>query len=102
MVVAGGRATSRTRSIDPTNTSHVFAGWNDYCLTDLGAGWQGFAFSVDGGESWTDSIVPGYPQDTSAEGMASPLFGSHTDAGDPIAAFDNAGNLFVAGSVSTG
>ena len=62
-----------------------------------GAGWQGFAFSVDGGESWTDSIVPGYPQDTSAEGMASPLFGTHTDAGDPIAAFDNAGNLFVGG-----
>ena len=29
--------------------------------------------------------------------MASPLFGSHTDAGDPIAAFDNAGNLFVGG-----
>jgi hypothetical protein len=83
--------------IDPTDPSHVFAGWNDYCLTDLGAGWQGFAYSLDGGESWTDSIVPGYPQDTSAEGMASPLFGTHTDAGDPIAAFDNDGNLFVGG-----
>jgi hypothetical protein len=83
--------------IDPTDPSHVFAGWNDYCLTDLGAGWQGFAFSLDGGETWTDSIVPGYPQDTSAEGMASPLFRTHTDAGDPIAAFDNDGNLFVGG-----
>lgn len=83
--------------IDPTEPSHVFAGWNDYCLTDLAAGWQGFAFSLDGGESWTNSIVPGYPQDTSAEGMASPLFGTHTDAGDPIAAFDLAGNLFVGG-----
>ena len=41
--------------------------------------------------------MPGYPQDTSAEGMASPLFGTHTDAGDPIAAFDNDGNLFVGG-----
>jgi hypothetical protein len=83
--------------VDPTNPDHVFAGWNDYCLTDLGAGWQGFAFSTDGGESWTDSIVPGYPQDTSAEGQKSPLFGNHTDAGDPIAAFDNDGNLFVGG-----
>jgi hypothetical protein len=83
--------------IDPTEPTHVFAGWNDYCLTDLAAGWQGFAFSLDGGESWTNSIVPGYPQDTSAEGMASPLFGTHTDAGDPIAAFDNDGNLFVGG-----
>jgi hypothetical protein len=83
--------------VDPTNPDHVFAGWNDYCLTDLGAGWQGFAYSLDGGETWTDSIVPGYPQDTSPEGMASPLFRSHTDAGDPIAAFDNDGNLFVGG-----
>ncbi len=83
--------------VDPTNPDLVVAGWNDYCLTDLGAGWQGFAYSLDAGETWTDSIVPGYPQDTSAEGMASPLFGTHTDAGDPIAAFDNAGNLFVGG-----
>ena len=29
--------------------------------------------------------------------MASPLFGTHTDAGDPIAAFDSDGNLFVGG-----
>jgi hypothetical protein len=83
--------------IDPTNTNHVYAGFNDYCLTDLGAGWQGFAFSLDGGENWTNSIVPGYPQDTSPEGMASPLFGTHTDAGDPIAAFDKDGRLFVGG-----
>jgi len=83
--------------IDPTDPDHVFAGWNDYCLTDLAAGWQGFAYSLDGGETWTDSIVPGYPQDTSPEGTASPLFGTHTDAGDPIAAFDSDGNLFVGG-----
>jgi hypothetical protein len=83
--------------IDPTEPTHVFAGWNDYCQTDLGAGWQGFAYSLDSGETWTNSTVPGYPADTSAEGMASPLFGKHTDAGDPIAAFDNDGNLFVGG-----
>ena len=83
--------------IDPTNPNHVYAGWNDYCLSDLGAGWQGFAYSLDAGATWTDSIVPGYPQDTSSEGMASPLFGTHTDAGDPIAAFDQDGNLFVGG-----
>jgi hypothetical protein len=83
--------------IDPTDPDVIVAGWNDYCLTDLGAGWQGFAYSTDRGETWTDSIVPGYPQDTSPEGMESPLFGNHTDAGDPIAAFDNEGNLFVGG-----
>ncbi len=83
--------------VDPTNPLHVYAGWNDYCLSDLGAGWQGFAYSLDGGANWTNSIVPGYPQDTSAEGQASPLYGDHSDAGDPIAAFDNEGNLFVGG-----
>jgi len=83
--------------VDPTNPDLVVAGWNDYCQTDLGAGWQGLAYSTDRGLSWTDSVVPGYPADTSAEGMASPLFGTHTDAGDPLVAFDNAGRLFVGG-----
>jgi hypothetical protein len=83
--------------IDPTNPLVVIAGWNDYSMSDLGAGWQGFGFSTDGGETWTDSFVPGYPADTSAEGKASPLFGSHTEAGDPIAAFDRTGRLYVGG-----
>jgi len=83
--------------IDPTDPDTIVAGWNDYCQTDLGAGWQGFGYSRDGGETWVNSFVPGYPADTSTEGMASPLFGTHTEAGDPIAAFDKAGNLFVGG-----
>jgi hypothetical protein len=83
--------------IDPTDTDTIIAGWNDYCLTDLGAGWQGFAFSRNGGETWTNSFVPGYPQDTSTEGMQSPLFGRNTEAGDPIAAFNLQGRLYVGG-----
>ena len=82
---------------DPTDPDTIVAGWNDYSMTDLGAGWQGFGYSRDGGETWVRSFVPGYPADTSAEGMASPLYGNHTEAGDPIAAFDNAGNLYVGG-----
>ena len=84
-------------AIDPTNPDLVVAGWNDYCMTDLAAGWQGLGYSTDRARTWTDSVVPGYPADTSAEGMASPLFGTHTDAGDPLVAFDNAGRLFVGG-----
>ena len=45
--------------IDPANPDLVLTGWNDYC-----SGWQGLGFSTDGGESWTDSLVPGYPADT--------------------------------------
>jgi hypothetical protein len=83
--------------VDPTDSDVIIAGWNDYCLTDLAAGWQGFGFSTNGGETWTNSFVPGYPQDTSTEGQESPLFGRNTEAGDPIAAFDSDGNLFVGG-----
>ena len=85
-----------TVAIDPTNPEVVVAGWNDYCMTDLAAGWMGLGFSTDGGRSWLNSTLPGYPLDTSAEGMASPLRG-RTDSGDPLVAFDNDGRLFVGG-----
>ena len=38
----------------------MIAGWNDYC-----SDWMGLGFSTDGGNTWTDSLVPGYPADTS-------------------------------------
>lgn len=86
-----------TVAIDPTNPNLVMAAWNDYCDTDLGGGWMGIAYSRDRGESWTPSKIPGYPTDTSAEGMASPLHGRQAEAGDPLLAFDNDGNLFAGG-----
>ena len=85
-----------TVAIDPTNADIVVAGWNDYCMTDLGAGWMGLGFSVDGGRTWVNSTLPGYPLDDSAEGSVSPLKG-RTDAGDPLVAFDNDGRLFAGG-----
>ncbi len=85
-----------TVAIDPTNPNVVVAGWNDYCMTDLAAGWMGLGFSTDGGQTWMDSTLPGYPLDDSAEGAASPLKG-RTDSGDPLVAFDNDGRLFVGG-----
>jgi hypothetical protein len=84
-------------AIDPTNPSLVFASWNDYCDADLGGGWQGLAFSSDRGETWTPSKIPGYPSDTSVEGMASPLHGRQAEAGDPLLAFDGDGRLFAGG-----
>jgi hypothetical protein len=84
-------------AIDPTDPDLVFASWNDYCDSDLGGGWQGLAFSSDRGETWTPSKIPGYPSDTSAEGVASPLHGRQAEAGDPLLAFDNDGNLFAGG-----
>lgn len=85
-----------TVAIDPTNPDVIVAGWNDYCMTDLAAGWMGLGFSTDGGRTWLNSTLPGYPLDNSSEGMASPLKG-RTDSGDPLVAFDNDGRLFVGG-----
>jgi hypothetical protein len=86
-----------TVAVDPTNPDLVVAGWNDYCDTDLGGGWMGIAFSGDRGETWTPSKIPGYASDTSAEGMASPLFGRQAEAGDPLLAFGGDGTLFAGG-----
>jgi hypothetical protein len=85
-----------TLAIDPTDPDVVVAGWNDYCMTDLAAGWMGLGFSTDGGQTWANSTLPGYPLDDSSEGARSPLKG-RTDSGDPLAAFDSDGRLFVGG-----
>lgn len=81
--------------VSPTNPNLVIAGWNDYC-----SGWMGLGFSIDGGETWTDSLVPGYVGDTSTEGMASPEFGRTNAASDPVGAFNADGTMFYFGSLS--
>lgn len=81
--------------VSPTNPNLVIAGWNDYC-----SGWMGLGFSLDGGETWTNSLVPGYPQDTSAEGKQSPEYIRTNAASDPVAAFDRTGEHFYFGAIS--
>jgi hypothetical protein len=79
---------------------------NDYRMvphtTDV---WLGFHLSFDGGTTWFgpppfpngyNTFVPGFPTDTSPEGVASPLKGLDA-SGDPVVRFDADGNLFVVG-----
>ena len=79
---------------------------NDYRLvphtTDV---WLGFYLSFNGGTTWFgmppfpngfNTMVPGFPTDTSAAGQASPLLGLD-GAGDPLVRFDRQGNLLVGG-----
>ncbi|MEA2461888.1 MAG: hypothetical protein QOH90_2065 [Actinomycetota bacterium] len=90
-------------AIDPTDTSTVITGWNDYCGTDLDLGLMGLGYSRNGGESWKASLLPGYPQDTSAKGLQSPIHKEKlSDYSDPIGAFDNDGNLFFGGIAYAG
>jgi len=84
-------------AVDPDNTQVVVAGSNDYCAQIVnGDVWPGYYRSTDGGGSWNDSLVPGYPDDSSAAGMASPAHGSCGAGGDPSQAFDADGRLFYA------
>jgi hypothetical protein len=86
-----------TVAVDPHNTQVVAAGSNDYCAAIVnGDVWAGYYRSANGGTSWADSLVPGYPADTSAAGVASPVHGSCGAAGDPSQAFDRDGRLFYA------
>jgi hypothetical protein len=93
---SGKRAQNEpTVAVDPHNTDVVAAGSNDYCAAIVnGDVWAGYYRSTNGGSSWQNSLVPGYPDDTSAAGVASPVHGSCGTAGDPTQSFDNAGRLF--------
>jgi hypothetical protein len=92
-----------TLAIDPRNTSIWAAGSNDYCtVPTAGDAWAGFYRSTDGGSTWTDSLLPGYRGDTSAQGTSSPLAamvaGGALAAGDPMMSWDANGNLFYMGN----
>jgi hypothetical protein len=84
-----------TVAVDPSDPDVVVAGSNDYCASIVNDEvWAGYYRSEDGGTTWADSLVPGYPDDTSEAGVASPVHGTCGAAGDPTQAFDADGNLF--------
>jgi hypothetical protein len=92
-----------TLAIDPRDPDVWTSGSNDYCtVPTAGDAWAGFYRSSDGGSTWTDSLLPGYNGDTSAQGLSSPLHsfvqGGAIAAGDPVQSFDGAGNLFYMGN----
>jgi hypothetical protein len=79
---------------------------NDYRMAPhFGDTWMPIYLSFDGGTTWAgpppfpngfNTMVPGFPTDTSAAGQASPLLGLD-GAGDPVIRFDRQGNLLVGG-----
>lgn len=91
------QANETTIAISPVNPNIVVAGANDYGMVPVfGDAWLGFYVSDDNGASWFNTMVPGFPSDTSAAGLASPLSGLD-GSGDPVVRFDAEGNLYVAG-----
>ena len=86
-----------TVAISPANPNIVAVGANDYRMVPVFAdAWLGFYISDNGGSTWFNTMVPGFPSDTSAAGLASPLLGLD-GSGDPVVRFDADGNLYVGG-----
>lgn len=89
-----------TIATNPRNPTIMTSGSNDYCTTPTtGDAWAGYYYSTNAGQTWIDSLLPGYPTDTSPEGQASPLHqGGITAAGDPVQSWDLEGHLFYMGN----
>ena len=97
---AGGHRQQNEPSVavKPDEPTYIVASANDDCtVPSFNDGWEGVYVSANHGTTFTDSLLPGYPGDTSTAGKESPLFGKDTSAGDPIMDWDTSGNLFVGG-----
>src|SRR5256884_2644858 len=105
--ISHGRQNEPAVAVDPRNTSLLLGSSNDYCAVynrgipagAVGPIWLGYYRSLDGGGSWTSSLVPGYPDDTSPYAALSQV--RTATAGDPVIAWDAHGRAFF-GSESSG
>jgi len=83
-------------AVHPTNENLIAVGMNDVrTLSVSDDAWQGLAVSTNGGASFSEALVPGFPGDTSAQGLASPVRGNAA-ASDPWVSFDRFDHLFFA------
>ena len=105
-----GRQNEPAVAMNPRNPKVIVGSSNDYCGVynngsdafgapiPSGPIWLGYYRSQDGGASFTSSLVPGYPDDTSPFGARAQI--RTATAGDPVLAWDDEGRLF-AGSESS-
>lgn len=107
------RQNEPSMAVSSRNPLHLLAGANDYRTVDLpnpmedtekGAGdaWLGVFRSNDGGQTWKSTLLPGFPQDISENGKASPLNGSNlgdgmTAGADPVVRAGTNGLFYFAG-----
>src|SRR3954470_24667409 len=98
--ISRGRQNEPAVAVDPRNTSVLLGTSNDYCgvysrgvlAGAVGPIWLGYYRSVNGGSSFTSSLVPGYPDDTSPYAALSQA--RTASAGDSVIAWDNHGRAF--------
>src|SRR3989454_4616505 len=62
-----------------------------------GFSWAGYYRSTDGGDTWQNALVPGFPGDTSPEGLSSPVNEAGWKIGSDTAITpDHAGRVYLA------
>ena len=86
-----GQAQNETSiAIDPTNSNHLVAGYNDYRRGD---GMCGVSYSLDNGRTWNDSqpIPMNFTRGTSFDNSAREYWQA---GGDPAVAWDTRGNAY--------
>src|SRR5256714_6045105 len=85
-----GQANNETAiAQDPNNPNHIIAGDNDYRRGDSDCG---AAYSLDGGQTWTDSTIPvGFTRGAAFGGVARQYWQA---SGDPSVAWDTRGNAY--------
>jgi hypothetical protein len=105
-----GRENEPAVAVNPRDPNVIVGSSNDYCgvyndgVDDFNAPnpsgpiWLGYYRSENGGTSFTSSLVPGYPGDTSPYAARAQI--RTASAGDPVVAWDGEGRLF-AGSESS-
>jgi hypothetical protein len=100
--VARGRQNEPAVAIDPRDSQVILGSSNDYCgVYNQGAAagavgpiWLGYYRSENQGASFTSSLVPGYPDDTSPYGLIAKQQVRTAGAGDPVIAWDGQGRAF--------
>ena len=89
-------------AISTRNPCRLLGGANDYRAVNLpglpadkenGDAWVGWYTSIDCGQTWYSTLVPGYLQDQSPAGLASPVKGLTTGADPTVRA--GAGGFFA-------
>ncbi len=99
-------------AVSTRNPLHLLAGANDYRTVDMpesegplpgipegataGDAWLGVFKSFNGGESWKSTLLPGYPQDNSTQGLNSPIH-TRSTASDPTVRAGSNGLFYYSG-----
>jgi hypothetical protein len=103
--VSRGRQNEPSVAVNPRNANVLIGSSNDYCGVyndgvdangaPIASGpiWLGYYRSQDGGTSFSSSLVPGYPGDTSPYAALAHI--RTASSGDPVIAWDNHGRVFM-------